>query len=230
MPSGRRGAWMNGNRKWARELSSVLERLTSRSRLDRLTMLPPHRILPAPRVLGARRRWCRHCYRAMREETSECWDPLIWSLAPVVWCAVHGERLCSACPSCACSQPWLPHDTSLGWFAWCGADLVEGRPEGFASENINSESVSARERRAAAVCTDMATSVGEGGGPARPERLGIGSAACSSFSTKVTSPRLRGALASRCLRRGTGCEPGWSDWTAFYGSAGVPEFTRWIWC
>lgn len=170
--SGRRGAWMNGNGKWARELSSVLERLTLQPGLDRLTMLPWRHVLPAPRVLAPRRRWCRHCYRAMREETGGCWDPLVWSLAPVEWCTVHGERLCFICPVCDRNQPWLPRDTSLGWCAWCGADLVDGEGQGAGSENFDPESVRVPERWAAGVCTDMVAAVGQGNVPARPRQVG----------------------------------------------------------
>ena len=169
--SGRRGAWMNGNGKWARELSSVLERLTSQRRLDRLTMLAWHRVLPAPRVLAARRRWCRHCYRAMREETGECWDPLVWSLGPVVWCSVHGERLQPICPTCARNQPWLPRDTRVGWCAWCGADLAVERGSVVAAGRLDTQLSSVSEPWAAAVCGDMVAAVGCGGVPAAPVRV-----------------------------------------------------------
>ena len=170
--SGRRGAWMNGNGKWARDLSSVLERLTLQPGLDRLTMLPWRRVLPTPRVLAARRRWCRQCYRAMCEETGGCWDPLVWSLAPVVWCAVHGERLRSTCLTCERCQPWLPRDTRVGWCAWCGADLALEGGSDVKRGDPDPASVLRAERWAADVCADMVVAAGSGGVLATPAQVG----------------------------------------------------------
>ena len=170
--SGRRGAWMNGNGHWARDVSSALGRLTLRRELESLTMLPWRRMLPTPRLLAARRRWCPECYREMRAEAGECWDPLVWALAPTVWCTVHDRYLSESCVSCARAQPWLPRDTAIGWCAWCGSELGVGEGHQGAIPASDSKPVSARIRWAAEVCGDLVASSGTGRKVSGPREVG----------------------------------------------------------
>ena len=153
--SGRRGAWMNGNGKWAAELCGLLERLTVQRRLDVLTMVAWRGVLPTPRVLSLTRQWCPVCYGTMRAECGECWDPLVWSLGAVLCCLEHGERLHTKCVSCLRKQPWLPRDTCVGWCAWCGVDLAAAGTQAGAEGPWDNPAVTVADRWRASVCGDL---------------------------------------------------------------------------
>lgn len=168
---GRRGAWMNGNGRWALALASALEHLTLQPGLDGLTMRPWHRVFPTPRLLSMVRRWCPECYREMRRDYEICWDSLVWALMPVVWCPVHSRRLAEQCPVCARSQPWLPRDTALGWCVWCGADLVCELPSE-ASPLRPWTGVSLRERWEAEACGELVAIASRGESIVPPRELG----------------------------------------------------------
>ena len=126
---GGRGVWMNGMGRWARAIVSRLNEATSRDDLTGLTALPWQGVLAPGGLTANVRRWCPHCYRQMRSRHGECWDPLLWFLAPVTCCPVHAHALAMHCPGCGVVQPWLPHDTAVGWCAECGADLAAAQPE-----------------------------------------------------------------------------------------------------
>ena len=157
---GRRGVWLNGMGGTARDVAAGLEGFTLQRGLDRLTLRALRELLPPGRVLALRRRWCPACYAGMRRERGECWDPLLWCLAPVEWCARHRRRLVDLCPSCKRRQPWLPRDTALGRCAWCGHDLacVVARPP--------SRRLRPHARSDARVCADIVSAVSCGASPA----------------------------------------------------------------
>ncbi len=108
---------------------ALLGEATARDDLARLTALPWRGVLSPSGLTANVRRWCPHCYRQMRTRHGECWDPLSWCLAPVTCCPVHARALAMHYPGCGVVQPWLPHDTVVGWCAECGADLAAARPE-----------------------------------------------------------------------------------------------------
>ena len=169
---GRRGAWLNGMGTTARGVAVALEGLTLQPGLDRLTLWALRRVLPPGRVLSLRRRWCPSCYGEMRRERAECWDPLLWFLAPVLWCPLHRRPLRDACARCGRAQPWLARDTSLGWCAWCGHDLAR---RGGATALVGDGAVSGwpgRDARwEARVCADIAAAIGRGAPPVDPAQL-----------------------------------------------------------
>ena len=121
---GARGSWMNGMGRWARESVARLEELTARDDLSGLTTLPWRGVLSPSGLTANVRRWCPECYWDMRARHGECWDPLSWFLLPVTYCPIHVRPLVMRCRECGVVQPWLPHDTTIGWCAVCGMDLA----------------------------------------------------------------------------------------------------------
>ena len=125
---GGRGVWMNGMGRWAAGMVARLHDLTGREDLAALTALPWKGVLVPAGLTANIRRWCPSCYRDMRARHGECGDPLAWFLAPVTCCALHYRPFVTHCRTCGVVQPWLPHDTAVGWCAVCGADLAENTP------------------------------------------------------------------------------------------------------
>ena len=125
---GGRGVWMNGMGRWAEEVVARLQDLNGRDDLAGLTALPWRGALAPGGLTANVRRWCPQCYRDMRVRHGECWDPLAWFLAPVTCCSLHARPLATHCWRCGVVQPWLPHDTTVGWCAVCGADLAVTGP------------------------------------------------------------------------------------------------------
>lgn len=156
---GRRGAWMNGAGLWAEAVSDAFGALTRQAQLSQLTMLPWRQVLAPRSFLAPVRRWCPDCYAAMRARHGHCWDPLVWSLMPVVCCPRHRRALASSCPACRRQQPFLGSDTALGWCALCGFDL--GRVEAARPET----SVDPYDGWCADACADL-VALGSGGIPA----------------------------------------------------------------
>ena len=114
---------MVGGGRWAQEISGVFSQLTGQT-LDRLTLLAWSRVLNPRTLIGPTRRWCPDCYQCMRTERSECWDPLVWSLAVVRVCPEHDRVLSERCPKCNRPQPWIGYDTPVGRCSVCGTDLA----------------------------------------------------------------------------------------------------------
>lgn len=169
---GRRGAWLNGMGATAGAVAAALEGLTLQPDLDRLTLRALRQTLPPGRVLSLRRRWCASCYREMRREYGECWDPLLWFLAPAVWCPLHRRPLREACRWCGRAQPWLARDTSVGLCAWCGNDLARrGRRPGPGGARAAVPRVCAAARWESQVCADIVAAIAYGASPAAPADL-----------------------------------------------------------
>lgn len=193
---GRRGVWLNGMGATACAVASTLEPLTFQRGLERLTLRSLRELLPPGRVLALRRRWCPRCYSRMRRERGECWDPLLWSLAPVHWCLHHRRRLVELCGSCGRAQPWLPRDTALGWCAWCGHDLGSSLSSA-PSARVPSRRAAREARWESAACADIIGALSRGASPvcaARLTRVLVDLAAshdrgnCFAFARRVGVP------------------------------------------
>lgn len=166
---GRYGVWLNGMGTTAQNVVRGLEDFTLQPMLDRLTLLALRELFPPRRLLAQRRRWCPLCYARMRAEHGECWDPLLWSLAPVLWCPWHGRALADVCVSCERTQPWLPRDTSLGWCAWCGHDLAGRR--GFRRRAASARRIGSDDKWKTQVCADLVTALGRSESPVHRTQL-----------------------------------------------------------
>ena len=167
---GRRGVWLNGMGATAHDVACALEGFTLQRGLERLTLRALHEHLPPGRVLALRRRWCPLCYSRMRRECGECWDPLLWFLAPARWCVRHRRWLVETCSSCGRGQPWLPRDTALGWCAWCGHDLASSRA-GAGPMCVPSRRVARDVQWDSAVCADILGALSCGASPVSAAQL-----------------------------------------------------------
>lgn len=85
-----------------------LEALTLRSDLHPLSMLRWSEVLSPMRLFHDKVLWCPDCYRECRATGGETYDPLAWSLKPVLGCRRHKRILVSCCDHCfKTRQRWM---------------------------------------------------------------------------------------------------------------------------
>lgn len=76
------------------------------------------------------RRWSAYCPRCLTEfaATGVVHEPLIWALAAVTACPVHGVELATRCPACRANQPFLSYRARPGLcrhcYVWLGDETA----------------------------------------------------------------------------------------------------------
>jgi len=116
---------MNGLGKYAELFVTAMEKLTGRSDLRSLTMLPWQDLFPhnGQGLLARHRRWCPVCLHAQRLRGDVARLPLIWSLETCRICNHHSVPLEHICPSCGKTQPFVPPYPDLGICSHCRLPL-----------------------------------------------------------------------------------------------------------
>lgn len=97
---------INGTGVIAERFVRAAEVLTGCAGLEQLTLLSLRHILgtaPAS-LLTDRRRWCPRCLQEDVESGREPYERLIWSLAPVELCPLHGCAIVHTCERCGASR------------------------------------------------------------------------------------------------------------------------------
>ncbi len=116
---------MNGLGKYAELFVSAMEKLTGRTNLRVLTMLPWQSLFPhnGQGMLARHRRWCPVCLHQQRLNSEVATWPLIWSLDTYSFCHRHLVPLEHCCPSCGKAQPFVPSYPDLGICSHCHRPL-----------------------------------------------------------------------------------------------------------
>jgi len=113
--------FLDGAGQVAQDWVTVLEKLTGRKDLARLTFLPVAevvRVEGAQRYQGAR---CIECLREMADQTRCCYDPLTWALKNYTVCVKHDVLLADMCALCRTTDLAIVRATSrLGCCGKCG--------------------------------------------------------------------------------------------------------------
>jgi AraC-like DNA-binding protein len=111
----------NGTTASANSMVQGLVRLSGRSDLHFLTLLPFSEVFSQRKLLRRSKAWCSRCFETWREAKSPIYEPLLWCLESVSICHVHGQRLQLSCPSsdCARMSPPLGARSQPGYCLWC---------------------------------------------------------------------------------------------------------------
>lgn len=72
------------------------------------------------------RAWCPACYENDAGEHREIYDRLLWAIAPITRCSIHGIALMDRCPACDSAQSYTVQCTSLDRCGACGESLAAG--------------------------------------------------------------------------------------------------------
>lgn len=116
---------INGIHSWARDCVKGFERLTGRSDIHLLTMLPWASVIPTRGLQKKMKSWCPKCYEEWINSDHPIYDPLLWSIQFVDICAEHHVVLENACPHCEKEIPYLSSRSYPGHCSHCGRPLFE---------------------------------------------------------------------------------------------------------
>ncbi len=110
---------INGNGDVALDWSIVLERLTGRSDLHRLSASFWIGDLTSKRLLRTKPAWCAACYTAWSEQHLLLYQPQLWMFQAVTLCPTHQTQLVSRCPACQKYQSVIALGTGPGHCTQC---------------------------------------------------------------------------------------------------------------
>ena len=125
---------LNGTGSLAKDWAYTLERLTLRTDLRFLTMLPWAAVLTQQRLLRSIRSWCPDCFMEWQTAGHPIYEPLIWNVSAVSLCIHHQRPLLEQCPhpDCQARLPVLASHFRPGYCSKCSRWLgVAADPPNF---------------------------------------------------------------------------------------------------
>lgn len=133
----RNAGTLNGLGRYTKLFVSAMEKLTGRTQLRHMTMLPWEDLLThnGPGLIAKPRRWCPECLLQQRLGQEVAATPLIWSLEVVKICLTHHRYFENECPHCGRRQPHIPRYPDLAVCDYCHQFLAidaaaPNKPEG----------------------------------------------------------------------------------------------------
>lgn len=110
---------MNGIREEAETMVGILEQLTGRTNLARLTMLPFSNLLARYELQDMDNSWCPYCLEQQRAFGQPVHYHLLWSLRVAKFCPLHRSGLWQSCPHCKSVQPIIGSRSVNGYCYKC---------------------------------------------------------------------------------------------------------------
>jgi len=112
---------LNGTGALAQEWAQTLERLTLRTDLRFLTLLPWATVLTQQRLLRCTRAWCPDCFMEWQAAGQSIYEPLLWTVNAVSVCLRHQQTLLEQCPypDCQATLPVLASYLRPGYCSKC---------------------------------------------------------------------------------------------------------------
>ncbi len=126
---------LNGIGDGATTLVQTIQKLTCRSDLTSLTLLPFQHLINNRRLIKHRRAWCPTCLEEMRDSQTDIYEPLVWSLQVIQVCPLHEQHLEQLCPHCKKTVFWWER-YSIPGYCKCGGYLGVQTPF-TAQSNVN---------------------------------------------------------------------------------------------
>lgn len=122
--------WLNGpsasdRKERSRRCVRAVSRLTNRSDLKFLTLLPWVSLFSRRALLRRQRAWCPDCHRDWLSQGRPVYSPLLWAVEAVLVCPVHERPLSLHCPNPACGRPQrlLDAHSRPGYCSHCNTPL-----------------------------------------------------------------------------------------------------------
>lgn len=114
-----RSSSLNGTGSTAYEVAEVLNLLTGRTDLTKLTLLTWDKLVSSRDLQRTRTAWCPTCLEHFLSEGDTVYEPLLWSLQSVRICPVHGDELVEVCKHCNRTSPLLTRRSRTGHCSRC---------------------------------------------------------------------------------------------------------------
>lgn len=114
---------LNGVTALTAEWVHIIERMTMRTGLDALTLLPISGPISPLGLFHAVERWCPACLQEWADRNEEPYLPLLWSLNLVSACPIHHAPLQDHCPHCSRNFRSLKGTARPGFCSLCGGWL-----------------------------------------------------------------------------------------------------------
>jgi len=103
----------------ARDWVNVLQKLTFRNDLSSLTFLKLSNVLSRYHNTYKSQAWCPFCLGTMKENNSQIYYPLLWSMADVKICHIHKTPIFETCPGCSKTFYSLSRRVNPGFCSRC---------------------------------------------------------------------------------------------------------------
>ncbi len=116
----------------------ILGKLTARSGLRALTLLPWQSLMTSGGILRRRRTWCPRCFQDWQRHAVPMYECLAWVLTPVTVCPTHHILLEQHCPQCGRPMLVLSAHAHPGFCAHCNRWLGDhsSAPGATASQQV----------------------------------------------------------------------------------------------
>jgi hypothetical protein len=114
---------LNGMGTCFEQWVNILGKLTARSDLRALTLLPWQSRLTSGGILRRRRAWCPRCFQDWQRHAMPIYECLAWVLMPVTVCPIHDILLEQHCPHCQRPMLVLSAHAHPGFCAHCNCWL-----------------------------------------------------------------------------------------------------------
>jgi len=98
----------------------VLEKLTARTDLRSLTLLPWSTVFCSYGAMRRHKAWCPQCLRDRRNLSQPCYELLLWALSLTKICRKHSVPLADHCPCCGKRMLLLLGRSRPGYCTFCG--------------------------------------------------------------------------------------------------------------
>ncbi|PSN16324.1 hypothetical protein C7293_03210 [filamentous cyanobacterium CCT1] len=122
---------LNGYGSWATEVVNVIEKLTCRTNISKLTFLNWRKVLSNRKLLKQNRAWYPLCFSELLDESKVLYEPLNWSIEILQLCSTHRTPLSNICPHCE------KENSPLAWYSrpgfcskcrgWLGIDAYRSK-------------------------------------------------------------------------------------------------------
>lgn len=116
---------LNGFMENSSSVVKVMESLTSRRDIERLTLLNMLDCIPLRGLLKKSLSWCPYCIKGWIENNESIYYPLIWYLEPIEMCQIHSCYLTNTCIACNSTQDILRRQSILGFCQNCSQILSD---------------------------------------------------------------------------------------------------------
>ena len=110
---------LNGMGTCFEQWVDILGKLTARSCLRALTLLPWQSPLTSGGILRRRRTWCPRCFQEWQRHGMPIYECLAWVLTPITVCPIHDILLEQCCPHCRRPMLVLSAHAHPGFCAHC---------------------------------------------------------------------------------------------------------------